>query len=77
MKNSAKIKKVGGKNIMENNEILNAINLLIKYSDKKETAGDITLDEARIIEEALDILAVCVEDENIASGLYEYESAVL
>ena len=50
---------------MKKNEILNAIDLLMKYAEKKEATGDIVLDEARIIEEALDTLAVCVEDESL------------
>lgn len=49
---------------MKKNEILNAIDLLNKYTEKKEATGDIIWDEARVIEEALDILAVCVEDES-------------
>lgn len=47
---------------MNKKELLNAINLLIDYSYKIETKDNVTLDEARIIEEALDILYVCVID---------------
>ena len=47
---------------MNKNKLLNAIDLLTSYTDKMEAKDNITLDEARIIEEALDILSVCVED---------------
>lgn len=49
---------------MRKYEILNAIDLLTEYMERKHISNDITLDEARVIEEALDILAVCVEDES-------------
>lgn len=49
---------------MRKYEILNAIDLLTEYMERKYISTDITPDEVKVIEEALDILAVCVENES-------------
>lgn len=51
--------------MMNTNEIYKALRLVMKYADSLEEQGKISLDEARCIEEAMDIIETSLIDDGL------------